>query len=72
MVSLVCVPEFAVTASGEGQRIMLNVRVCAPKLAVEDESKQACASLSAMLDKSGGIRGQPLVLVNGTCRRRLH
>ena len=60
MVSLECVPEFAVTATGEGQRITLNVRVCAPELAAEDESKRACVSLSAVLDKSGSMAGQRL------------
>ena len=68
MVSLECVPEFAVTATGEGQRITLNVRVCAPELAAEDESKRACVSLSAVLDKSGSMAGQKLALVKRTCR----
>jgi len=60
-------PEFAVTGSGEGQRLTLNLRVRAPALVENDDSKRAVVSLSAVLDKSGSMAGSKLTLVKKTC-----
>jgi Mg-chelatase subunit ChlD len=68
MVSLTCVPEFAVTGNDDGQRLTLNLRVCAPELAPEDESKRATVSLTAVLDTSGSMAGSKLALVKRTCQ----
>jgi Mg-chelatase subunit ChlD len=66
MLSFVCTPEFAVIAAGEEQ-MTLNLRIRAPLLAQEDESKRSVVSLSAVLDKSGSMAGSKLALVKHTC-----
>jgi Mg-chelatase subunit ChlD len=60
-------PEFAVIAAGEEQ-MTLNLRIRAPVLAPEDESKRSVVSLSAVLDKSGSMAGSKLALVKHTCQ----
>jgi len=67
MLSFVCTPEFAVIAAGEEQ-MTLNLRIRAPVLAPEDESKRSVVSLSAVLDKSGSMAGSKLALVKHTCQ----
>ena len=67
MLSLVCTPEFAVIAAGEVQ-LTMNLRIRAPILAKQDESKRSVVSLSAVLDKSGSMAGSKLALVKHTCQ----
>jgi Mg-chelatase subunit ChlD len=67
MLSLVCTPEFAVIAAGEVQ-LTMNLRIRAPILAQQDESKRSVVSLSAVLDKSGSMAGSKLALVKHTCQ----
>jgi hypothetical protein len=68
MVSLSSVPEFALVSNAHGQQLTLNLRVRAPELAQEDESKRSPVSLSMVLDKSGSMAGSKLALVKRTCR----
>ena len=67
MLSLVCTPEFAVIAAGEVQ-LTMNLRIRAPILAQQDESKRSVVSLSAVLDKSDNMAGSKLALVKHTCQ----
>ena len=68
MVSLACVPEYALSSSAAGQRLTLNLRAQAPALAEDDEDKRSPVSLSLVLDKSGSMAGAKLALVKRTCR----
>ena len=54
-------------AAGEEQ-MTLNLRIRAPVLSQEDESKRSVVSLSAVLDKSGSMAGSKLALVKHTCQ----
>eukprot|EP00961_Rhodomonas_salina_P289317 3909633-Rhodomonas_salina.1 len=63
-------PEYEVVGA-EPMKLMFNAHLSAP-LVVEDVTKRSTISLTAVIDKSGSMRGAKLELVKKTCNFMLN